>query len=146
MIPPATQHKLPTPLGIITLVNVSHGYYSHSYAAMQSSSRFCRKNGVCGFSTNSLRTTKPSQQTNKKTKPNSFVPETENKWEKSCHTHSRIGPSAAQLVIEGKHSEMKGSLQQVLCQLPQSVGLFSFSQTTGAQVAIPKRQNVHIIT
>lgn len=66
MIPPATQHKLPTPLGIITLVNVSHGYYSHSYAAMQSSSRFCRKNGVCGISTNSLRTTKPSQQTNKK--------------------------------------------------------------------------------
>lgn len=26
---------------------MSHGYYSHSYAEMQSSSRFCRKNGVC---------------------------------------------------------------------------------------------------
>lgn len=83
MIPPATQHKLPTPLGIITLVNVSHGYYSHSYAAMQSRGRFCRKDGVCGISMNSLgkqsQKNKPNQQQKKPQKTKNQNPNKQKK-------------------------------------------------------------------
>lgn len=51
---------------------MSHGYYSHSYAAMQSSARFCRKNGVCGISMNSPGK-KPNQQTTTKHPINLFL-------------------------------------------------------------------------
>lgn len=111
MIPPATQHKLPTPLGIITLVNMSHGYYIHSYAEMQTSSRFCRKNGVCGTSMYSLGKT-----------INLFLRRKRNGKNPLTQT-AELAPllaflATAQLVRKGKHNETKGTLQQVSFPAP----------------------------
>lgn len=103
---------------------------------MQSSSRFCRKNGVCGISMHLVG--------GKKEKEKLFL-----RWKingKNPVAHSRISPSASSLSNcttgerESENSEIKGTLQQVSCQLPQSTGLFSFLKIRGSQVAIPKWQ------
>lgn len=128
MIPPATQHKLPTPLGIITLVNMSHGYYIHSYVEMQSSSRFCRKNGFCGISMYSLEKTM-----------NLFLRWKRNGKNSVTQTVALV-PLLAVLATGQRENTVKqrAPSSRFPSQLPQSTGLSSLPKIGGSQVAIPK--------
>lgn len=125
MIPPATQHKLPTPLGIITPVNMSHGYYSHSYAEMQSSSRFCRKNGVCVVPTYPLGKAMNLFPRQKRDGKN---PETQ-----AAESVPLLAALAtAQQVRERKCGEMEGTLQRVSSPAPATHGCLCISKEQGA--------------
>lgn len=120
MIPPATRHKLPTPLGIITLVNMSHGYYIHSYVEMQSSSRFRRKNGFCGISMYSLEKTM-----------NLFLRWKRNGKNSVTQTGALVPLLAVLATGQRENSETKGTLQQVSFPAPPKRGPLLISKDRG---------------
>lgn len=112
---------------------MSHGYYSHSYAEMQSSSRFCRKNGVCVVPTYPLGKAMNLFPRQKRDGKN---PETQ-----AAESVPLLAALAmAQQVRERKCGEMEGTLQRVSSPAPPTHGCLHFQRTGRSQLTTPKWQ------